>query len=442
METVAFFTPVHFQEKPFSLLGMVDNYFYFGGKKACVIKNVQEAILVEGSTTRLVTALKIISYCTVVLPLIMLLAKAILRSIYTFRIVNMPQNIVEQINTLLPNIQAKEKDNAIHWHPSGEENLIFSLTDEPKWIFKIKSQTAAAEQTNENRFANMERAREVCKEHNLNLLIVPKAEKFTVGGITIIAEERMDIGQNMEAEKENYRLGGLDETVRQLAVFIAKTGFSDVAWRNIPLLDRDSQFEGNRRVALIDLEEMGGALIGLFTGPTQRPGLIGCVHTEAQVDVVLEEAKKYDIAIPEGAKANRMAAIERCNQLQAFHQKNGIVGNPKKPIQVDDLAFLGLDLEETAEREGKIFTLGQGVAEVITNINEAIDKEGKRDIRLIIEETNLTNYDQLGRPNHGNILSEEEKQKIWLRRIIHALIDKGHLFALDKVTGMGYFIQA
>ena len=39
-------------------------------------------------------------------------------------------------------------------------------------------------------------------------------------------------------------------------------------------------------------------------------------------------------------------------------------------------------------------------------------------------------------------ISEEKEKQLWLRRIVAALIDKGHIFKLDKVTGHGYFIQA
>lgn len=90
MANVGFFTAVSFGDQPTSgtqwLLETVDSYFYLGGEKAYVIPGQAQqgskgAILMEDSPAFLITALKVISYLTIALPIVMLIAKAILRSI-------------------------------------------------------------------------------------------------------------------------------------------------------------------------------------------------------------------------------------------------------------------------------------------------------------------------------------------------------------------------
>jgi hypothetical protein len=97
MSTINFFTAVTFEERAnpsFSqlLLEDVDSYFYLGGKRACVIaghtKNGSEGVFLQSHTpSSVTTALKVMSYFTLVLPAIMLVAKVILRSTHHFHLV-------------------------------------------------------------------------------------------------------------------------------------------------------------------------------------------------------------------------------------------------------------------------------------------------------------------------------------------------------------------
>lgn len=93
MNSISFFTPIIYSAYPKSachtFLEIVDSYFYLGGRKAIVIftetqKNREGVNLITGSTSLLTTASKIFSYCTVIIPLIMLITKAILRSSHNF----------------------------------------------------------------------------------------------------------------------------------------------------------------------------------------------------------------------------------------------------------------------------------------------------------------------------------------------------------------------
>lgn len=377
----------------------------------------------------------------------------------------------------MPKIQRGHEDPEITWHASGN-NLVFSLTAVPNLIFKMAPPgrgvfraggVLSAEQISEQRFANMVKAQQVCLVHQLGLLVIPHAKKFNVAGMTLIAEERLNINQNESAQEHLYQLSGLNETTKQLATFIAKTGFSDVEWRNMPLIDTAPEFQGNRRVGLIDLEEMDGADTGIFGGG--RRGLIRCLHSEAQIDIALAEAERLGIVDrfikPQEAKASRLKEIQNDRELQQFYMRNGILGNARKAIHVGDLTTLDLNLDEQGylrilevrrngsdeephiEHRRQPITLREAVVDVIAKINDAIAKtpenasiKGKRYILLNTNSGSLQDYNRLGIPDDQFSITEQEEQQIWLRKIINALVAKGHLFKLATVNGNGYFIQA
>ncbi len=504
MAKVGFFTAVSFGDQPKSctqsLLETVDNYFYLGGKKAYVIpghaqQDGQSTILItKDSPAFLITALKVISYPTVVIPVILLIAKAVLRSIHSFHIIDAKQELeegmdisqatIEKIQALMPQIQGRQNDEEITWHASGN-NLVFSLNTIPNFIFKMvrpgrkvlrAKRFLSAAQISEERFANMVKAKEFCLVHQLSLLVVPHAKKLNVAEMTLIAEECVNINQNESAQEHLYQLSGLNETARQLATFIAKTGFSDVEWRNMPLVDTAPEFQGNRRVALVDLEEMDGVNTGIFGGGFGRRGLVRCLASEEQIDIAITEASRHGVVNQDAAqiKARRMEEIQSDHQLQQFYMRNGILENARKLIQVDDLASLGLDLEEQGlMRTGRRLSTGtdddwafewetapvnmrKAITDVIAVINKGITEtpenaslKGKRYIHLDLdsqEEENLflKEYDRLGLPGNGARFSytDEELNQRWLKRIINALADGGHVFKFDKISAYGYYVQA
>ena len=489
---VHFFTAVTFGDQPKScsqsLLETVDNYFYLGGKKACVIPGHTQSgsegtILVSKETPSFaITALKVITYLTVALPVIMLILKAVLRSIHTFHIIHTEQKLEEgidisqatiaKIHALMPEILERQIDRRIKWH-NKKGNLIFSLIDAPHLIFKIpfpgagKLQAARfinSQQGSDKRFANMVKALEVCLVHQLDLLIIPRAKKFDVDGMTLIAEERLDIQQNESVQEELYQiLPDLNETTKQLATFIAKTGFSDVEWRNIPTIN------GSRRVALIDLQKMDGAETGIFGGGLlKHRGLIQCLSSEEQIDIALDEANHHGIVhpsvTPAQAKARRMEQVKTDQQLHQFHQRKKILENARKPIPVANLNTLRLDLNEqrylTAPElvdnsfeestEGQFITLKQAAIDVIHQINTAISEapeadspKAKRNIILNTNQGRLNFYLRTGLAGQEmpDYPSDEQRRQTWLARIINALVATGDLFQYG-VNGQGYRIQA
>jgi hypothetical protein len=495
MTKLNFFTAVAYQTPPKStasfLLEKIDNYFYLGGKKAYIIHGrtkigQEKAILSETRSSLLARVGKVLSYFTIIIPLIMLVAKAALRSQHSFKLIDPKQklekgmNISEataaKIQQLIPKIIKREDDEGIEWLAKGN-NLVFRVKETPNIVYKMAPPEVSVMRGNkllnskaisDKRFDNMVKAKEVCLANDLGLLIIPHAKKFDVeaSGITytLIAEESLDFDPNESAHEELYHKYSteLNETARQLAIFVAKTGFNDVTWRNIPLLNESFGFHGPRRVALIDLEHMDSAKNGFLGDINGSCGLIRCV-SEEQIDVVIAEARKQGVAISEEeakeAKNRRLNELEEDKQLRTLYSHNGVI-NGKELIQVD-LDSLGLDLTEEGQislivgvEEGKLkwakqtVTLRKVTEDVIAEMNKLIQKssdqastKGKRYFVLNTNHYPFRAYNDLGRASSIMFNAEEEKQ-LWLHRIVQALVDKGHVFKLDKVNEHGYFIQA
>lgn len=327
MQKLDFFTPLIYttSSKPIrsALIETIDSYFYLGGKKAYVIqgrtKNGREkVILLESSCSLLEKVRKIASYFTVIVPLLMVIAKAILRLKHSFKVIDPRQklekgidissNIVAKLQKLIPKIIKTEDDKDIEWLQKYK-NLVFRLKGTPNFVYKISApylwqgrEAANAKAMIEERFANMVKAKKISLLNNLSLLIIPHAKKFDieVAGIkyTFIAEEFLDFDPDKRVQEKLYKKYStqMNETARQLAVFVAKTGFNDVAWRNIPILKEAEEFQCSRRVALIDLEHMDSSGDGFLGCSNGSRGLIFCVD-EAQVDIVFQEACRQGLTI-------------------------------------------------------------------------------------------------------------------------------------------------
>ncbi len=381
---------------------------------------------------------------------------------------------IGKIQALMPKILKDEDDDAVEYLKGSK---VFKLKDLPNYVFKMgvssdnaktlhKGKFIDDKEIMEDRYENMIKAKEVCLVNNLALLIIPHAKKFTLDindgrKCVIIAEECMDINHEESAQEEFYHVYSkeLNETARQLAIFVAKTGFNDVSWRNIPLINEAKDYKGPRRVALIDLEHMESIVNGFNGDGNGSCGLIRCV-SEEQLDIVIEEARKHGININKDKKERRLEEIESYKKLQLYYEDKGIVTG-KEPIQVD-IDALGLNLAEQGEirayvedEDGKvkwekqIVTLRKATEDVVKEINSLIQQKsdhestkGKRHIVLSTNEDPFSRYNNLGGHADKFFLNEEEAKMLWLNQIIQALIDKGHIFKLEKVNGYGYFIQA
>ena len=491
MSQISFFTPVYYGPNATAgkkALENIDNYFHICGKKAFVIPtgDREEKVILLPTKFSILTLIKTmgiaLSYFTVVIPLIMLISKAALRSSHNFKRIDPKEELekgcdvqaatVSKIQALLPEI-LKGEENEVEYLNGSK---IFRFKDTPNTVFKMgiasnsrcerKGKWLDGKELMEDRFENMIKAKEVCLVNNLGLLIIPCAKKITFTAhdgreVVMIAEESMDINPEESAQEEFYHTYSkeLNETARQLAIFVAKTGFNDVVPRNIPIINEAKDYLGPRRVALIDLEHIENVMNG-FTGDDRNGscGLLHCV-SEEQIDIVIAEAAENGIKINNRAKESRLQEIASDKKLRQHYKNKGIVTG-KEPIQVD-VDSLGLNLKEEDkiratrydENNGRVkwfdrtITMKEAVQEIVEEINRLIQQKsdneslkGKRSLLLSTDEGTLFGYYDLGITKIVNN-KEADKQR-WLNQILQALANNGDIFKLIKNNNYGYFIQA
>lgn len=187
--------------------------------------------------------------------------------------------MINEVQAYLPKVLNREKTEEIKRFRGQPTHHIFSLTSVPNLVFKLGEDMA-------DRCRNIALAREVCQNEGLDDLYIPKSAIFEVEyqgrSYTVLAEERLEV--NLASQKEQYRSTSdkIQRIIRQLTIFICKTGFSDIEYRNIPLFTH----EGRLKVALWDLEEMDSMQAGLFGFGAFRTGLMRCVDRSQVPDIV------------------------------------------------------------------------------------------------------------------------------------------------------------
>ena len=221
-------------------------------------------------------------------------------------------------------VLSRKEENGVKLYKGQDPHRIFSIDTIPNLIFKMAPGNNKAV---EQRFQQMSTSKKICDKFKLELLVIPKASTFELTHAskkyTILAEKKVDINPEESVQEQTYHLHAqsLNETMRQLAVFICQTGFSDMEWRNAPVINNSLDADGNRKVALIDLEEMGSVDIGLFGGMWRR-GLIHCIN-EQQGKIVVDESKKHRSITQNKATealATRKKEIDANDALEKYYQ--------------------------------------------------------------------------------------------------------------------------
>ncbi len=183
----------------------------------------------------------------------------------------------------------------------------------------------------------------------------------------------------------------------------------------------------------------------------------------------------------EKTKAKRLEELESDRQLSGLYVKNGIVTGREK-IDLAVIETLELDLNETEMvvtrnsklEEGfekRVVTLRQVAKATIKKINALIQKSSEKGslkekryvkleraeesppVKIGVKQLDFTpitdkqflfnEYLRCGIPRGQGCLSKADEKKFWVRRIVDALVAKGHLHKLDKFTpGLECVIQA
>lgn len=384
------------------------------------------------------------------------------------------QTIIDAVKEVLPPsytnpdiLMIKHPSPWIFSLPKIAPNLVFMMS---QGGYEIAGRRCTDNDLTNLMFQNIQKGIEVCKAHQLYLLVIPPMTKFKVEvkgeKYTVIAQERIDYNPHLQKEEYYKHAETMVETVRQLTTFIALTGLERVEWENMPIVN--GNFPGPRQIALLSWKFMENPNRGIFgRAGYPMPGLVGSVFSEKQLDVVLEEASKRGIVPPsdssreiektaKGRKKIRLQEIEYDRQLRLFHDDKGISANPRKPLQMDDLSLLNLDLEEKATivmmgNPPESITMRKVIERLLEHINESIKNADEtcstQDKRFVCFEEDFRPYYALGSSEAAffNLkrFTDEQIKELWINRILQALLDQELIYGFGVTLRRGYFyVQA
>ncbi len=475
MNQLSFFTPVRYDAQQNSILNYlyegIEDYFSLSSYKACVISNrmvggsqeVEIKYRFESRAKQVgLGALKIVSYISGVIPLIMLIAKATFRATHQFHEIPsvellkndiiLTEPTIQKVQSVIKNVLHNQNVNGIKFYSGQPHHRIFSIDSEPNFIFKMVPHN---NHEIEKRYNRMIFAKTVCRVYDLDLLVIPGARKIEVQNHIIIVEKRMEIHPEESIQEQNYHeyAANLNETIRQLTAFISKTHFSDMEWRNAPIIENSLDDSGNCKIALIDLEEMEGAEDGLFGSAfPPRKGLVACVNEE-QGNIVVEEAKKHlfwNHSLGKRAETSqtwRKDELEDEAKLRDFYSTFNIQnGDEQIVIDQENLDFSDFP---------KSNKLKQLATALIDKINKTCAKSSSEKSvkarRHVYINTNRfgTPFAQKDhtRPDtttsgHTYLTGEEYFDATYLGIVVKKLVALGCIHKLIKRNGHGYFLQA
>ncbi|MBF5051251.1 hypothetical protein CLAVI_000892 [Candidatus Clavichlamydia salmonicola] len=410
-----FFTPISFistSHPPLraKLINLVDDYFHLHGptfiveqpssphnpltyngmlKKAISTKPQEQAHKI------LILTAKILSYTTLIIPFIMLLAKYLLRQPYTFvpllqdhtsstetanptgfaNSLSMPTEFVKTqdlktitsiLSTSIPLVITKPVNKNIFSSCKSSKGIHdFELNSAPNFVFKIADDNEYAQTI----FANTQRIENLIKAKGYNKVFVPKSQllKITLPNNTTkfcIIKEKLSFP---EEHKKNYlgwsiipeAYGWLehDEELRpaiaQTASIIQESGLSDVYYRNTPAVLHNGEW----KICLLGTEDFRPSPAMIRYNLLQ---LIQCAFSEKSIQAIIDSCNPALISQNniqsllndlQNKKIKRSEEILNIllykNDYKKMQTSLGHINNPFKPIIID-IESLKLDLTQTA----------------------------------------------------------------------------------------------
>lgn len=371
--------------------------------------------------------------------------------------ISISKETISKIENCIRNVLQRKEGGGVKLYDSQQNHRVFALNTAPGLIFKMKatknSHPVGKDDSMKARYERMINAKTIVRTHQLGLLVIPNAKLFTVNvegdEYDIIAERKLDINPHESAQEQYFHdhAKSLNETIRQLAIFICKTGYSDVEWRNNPVLNNSLDKEGNRKIALIDVEEMNSPETGLFGGVFNRRGLVRCV-TEEQGKIVEEVANQNGIKTGSFANAHalRKEEIEDANKLREYYKNNNIISG-------NEVVTLDENLVDFPEYPGQIEEIRRVTKDLIKAINDKIsnasEEESIKGRRYVLINTNKAPFTKLDHeliddsvsPN-SYITAEDRYNATYMGYVVKKLVELGHIYKLVKRNGHGHFLQA
>ena len=417
MNNIGFFTAVRYNSdagRAERLLQTVDNYFYIGGKKLNVIygKDGRRAtVFADTNSSLLARVVKVATYFTIILPLILLTVKAVLRfslrSTYNFKQIDPKKEIesgdwfatkdekrvqanIQVITALLTeaininelkNLEGicqgklnnvgnglsyqliKEGDYCQLFlrENKGSDNLLVDV----KFSFYVGDDKTATMKKIDEQYLKMVKIKEQCLANDLDRIKVPKVKVYPLPLDNIpalIAEERLAflVGESPSIQSQNYseasgNNGDINAIIRQVTIIAARTGFAQSNDRNYPF--------GN--FPLLEDRDVGAVNFGIETGPpvnnvrSTPSRLIRLATTPVQIEVMNRELANQGFSrFSKKEIAKRMTEVQEVTDWNEYYRRLTIrhlsdspneasSSKPNWPIIIEDPQFLGLNLDES-----------------------------------------------------------------------------------------------
>lgn len=471
---MSFFTPIiHLKPQSWehSLMNHAEEYFYLNdetrGQKAYVIDGTDDQIisLMTDPSSFVITALKIVSYFSIILPAILLCVKLVLRFRHNFQELNVEElqrievnaEHIRALREILPNIERGIRDPRIEWISEDAVPFrSFKLREFPNVIFK--SNPFQSYQSPRARLDFLTDAKKVCLVHGLDLIEIPRCQELVVESEgthhSFLVEERLPFQPTESAQEELYRtqVHRFHNTAKQLCTLFLYLNCQSVNWKTIPILENSAGTDCRVGFFANPFEYRQGN-----TGRSQNTeevrnerGLVRCLFSEEQIDEVigrLEDGSSQSI------RESRLREIQEHQQLLGFYQRNGILENPSQAIQLD-IDTLPLNMNEEGvirepRREHRNWVLSSRTITMREAVQKVLDKLNAHIRRSSVNEAPKgRRLFQFKKSMNFGLFCIEGANRDWIGRILNALKESGRIFSFSPLhrhnnsNNNGYIIQA
>lgn len=232
----------------------------------------------------------------------------------------------------------------------GGQSTVLFLDSIPGFVFKANLGNLGKRDELDRYVEMNERARDLIHDESLFLLDAPASQVIEVNGRFLIMQERSAIehgdfkfqkGLHQALSQDDELKPFMKEMYRQLAQFIARFGFADVKYDNIPI-SKDGV------INLIDLDQ-SRAMAGLFSGCAgQKDGLFHSIPSawmqeikEDVQDLIPEEDQDEFERLFTDARRETEESEEESKAFEAYLTANNVKSgsqtlNPKAADSLED----------------------------------------------------------------------------------------------------------
>lgn len=248
-------------------------------------------------------------------PVIFNKEQKLISKTHLFQKLKLDQGLDKTLEKYMSSILHKQDGSLIYFYPSQASHRIFSLQDHPGLIFKINLDQMSHHPISD-RYDKMLDAETTCRLFALHHLKVPACHMISLNyemqKLDILIEEKLDFKSDILEQKKLFARPNqsTQDALAQLAFFICKTGYSDVEYRNNPILHTPYD---DCIIGLIDLEHFESTPWGLF-------GMVKSKHGISRKGLVALCSQAFDERIFEIAK--KQGLFGDLDDHHVFHYTN------------------------------------------------------------------------------------------------------------------------